>query len=99
MNGDRNRSLSRAFYVGHEHQYVLIGGAACELIMGEVGLDFRATKDLDIVLIVEALDAAFAERFWAFVEAGGIRDQAAKPGQEDPLPLPEAEGRGVSGHA
>ncbi len=60
----------REHFAGHEHQYVLIGGAACELIMDEVGLDFRATKDLDIVLIVEALDSAFAERFWAFVEAG-----------------------------
>ncbi len=60
----------RAHFAGHEHQYVLIGGAACELIMDEVGLDFRATKDLDIVLVVEALDSAFAERFWAFVEQG-----------------------------
>lgn len=60
----------RDHFAGHEHQYVLIGGAACELIMDEVGLDFRATKDLDIVLIVEVLDSAFAERFWAFIEAG-----------------------------
>lgn len=60
----------QAHFAGHEHQYVLIGGAACELIMGDVGLDFRATKDLDLVLIVEALDAAFSERFMAFVQAG-----------------------------
>ncbi len=60
----------RAHFAGHENQYVLIGGAACELIMDEVGLEFRATKDLDIVLIVEALDKAFADQFWAFVEAG-----------------------------
>lgn len=53
----------RAHFSGHEHQYVLIGGAACELIMEEAGLDFRATKDLDIVLIVEALDPAFSETF------------------------------------
>lgn len=68
----------RAHFAGHDHQYVLIGGAACELIMDEVGVPFRATKDLDIVLIVEALDAAFAERFWAFVEAGGyeIRERS-----------------------
>lgn len=71
----------RAHFVGHEHQYVLIGGAACELIMGEVGLDFRATKDLDIVLIVEALDAAFAERFWAFVEAGEYEIRQQSPGR------------------
>ena len=60
----------RAHFAGHEHQYVLIGGAACELIMHEVGLDFRTTKDLDIVLIVEALDSAFAQRFWAFIDDG-----------------------------
>jgi len=61
----------RAHFDGYDSQYVLIGGAACELLMDEVGLDFRATKDLDIVLIVEALDASFSERFWAFVEEGG----------------------------
>ena len=61
----------RDHFVGHEDQYVLIGGAACELIMDEVGIDFRATKDLDIVLIVEALDPAFSETFWAFIEEGG----------------------------
>lgn len=68
----------RAHFAGHEHQYVLIGGAACELIMDQVGLEFRATKDLDIVLIVEALDSAFAERFWEFVEDGGyeIRERS-----------------------
>lgn len=61
----------RAHFSGHDHQYVLIGGAACELLMEEAGLDFRATKDLDIVLIVEALDPAFSETFMAFVQAGG----------------------------
>ena len=34
-------------------QYVLIGGAACDLLMEEAGLDFRVTKNLDIVLSVE----------------------------------------------
>lgn len=69
----------RAHFEGHESQYVLIGGAACELLMHQVGLDFRATKDLDIVLIVEALDAGFSKRFWAFVEDGGyeIRQRGA----------------------
>lgn len=72
----------RAHFEGHEHQYVLIGGAACELVMGEVGLDFRATKDLDIVLIVEALDAGFAARFWAFVEEGHYEIREQSPGKK-----------------
>lgn len=67
----------RAHFADHEHQYVLIGGAACELLMDEAGLDFRATKDLDIVLIVEALDPAFAESFWSFIEEGGYDSHGA----------------------
>jgi hypothetical protein len=38
--------------------------------MSEVGLPFRATRDLDIVLCIEALDAEFARGFWSFVKAG-----------------------------
>src|SRR3546814_9563705 len=71
----------RAHFADHEHQYVLIGGAACELIMDDAGLDFRATKDLDIVLIVEALDPAFSAAFMAFVEAGGYEIQQRSEGQ------------------
>jgi hypothetical protein len=71
----------RDHFAGHEEQYVLIGGAACELLMDEVGLDFRATKDLDIVLIVEALDPGFAETFWAFIEEGGYQVRERSEGE------------------
>lgn len=70
----------RAHFEGYDSQYVLIGGAACELLMDDVGLDFRATKDLDIVLIVEALDAAFSERFLGFVEDGGYEIRQSSEG-------------------
>lgn len=71
----------RDHFAGHDHQYVLIGGAACELLMDDVGLAFRTTKDLDIVLIVEALDPAFSERFWAFVEEGAYQVQQRSDGK------------------
>ncbi len=71
----------RAHFEGHDHQYVLIGGAACELIMADAGLEFRATKDLDIVLIVEALDPAFSELFWAFVEEGEYQVRERSEGE------------------
>jgi hypothetical protein len=54
----------------HAHQYALIGGSACDLLMEQVGLAFRATRDLDIVLIAEALDPGFARAFWAFIREG-----------------------------
>ena len=52
-------------------QYVLIGGVASWLTMDEAGQSFRATKDLDIVLVIEALKPDFVGAFWEFVRAGG----------------------------
>lgn len=54
-------------------RYVLIGGVASALAMEDAGDSFRATKDLDIVLLVEALDAGFVAHFWAFIDAGGYQ--------------------------
>lgn len=51
--------------------YVLIGGVASALAMEDAGESFRATKDLDIVLVIEALDSSFVNRFWEFIKAGG----------------------------
>lgn len=61
----------RAWFKDHVDQYILIGGTAATLTMEEAGLAFRATKDLDIVLHVEALTPAFGQAFWKFIEAGG----------------------------
>lgn len=54
----------------HTKSFVLIGGVACHQWLASQGLEFRATKDIEIVLIVEVLDQAFIARFWEFVEAG-----------------------------
>jgi hypothetical protein len=56
---------------------VLIGGTAATLAMQEAGLEFRATKDLDIVLHIETLSPSFGEVFWSFVEAGGYEIRQA----------------------
>lgn len=63
-------------------QYVLIGGTACTVIMQEAGLDFRATKDLDIVLYVEALHENFVRAFWMFVEEGGYKNKQYSTSKE-----------------
>jgi predicted nucleotidyltransferase len=55
--------IFRERFRNYSDRYVLIGGTACDLAMREAGLEFRATKDLDIVLCVEALDTAFVEAF------------------------------------
>lgn len=55
----RGLSRFRERFAAYAESYVLIGGAASLLVMEEAGLTFRATKDLDLVLCVEALDSRF----------------------------------------
>ncbi len=62
-------------------RFVLIGGTACDMAMTEAGLEFRATKDLDIVLWVEALDEPFVRAFWDFVRAGKYQIQQKSTGE------------------
>ena len=52
----------REYFRDFTDQYVLIGGAACDISFGNNNVDFRATRDLDVVLIVEALTRAFGEQ-------------------------------------
>lgn len=71
----------RERFAGHEGEYVLIGGGACDLLFGEVGQDFRATKDLDLVLLVEALTPEFGRVFWDFVREGGYGNKQRSGGK------------------
>lgn len=72
----------REHFRGYESAFVLIGGAACDAWMSTNALTFRKTKDLDIVLVVEAVDLRFVERFRDFAEAGDyeerVRQQTGK---------------------
>jgi hypothetical protein len=61
----------REFFRDYNGSYVIIGGTACDIAINEAGFTPRATKDIDIILIVEALSPAFMIMFWKFVEGGG----------------------------
>jgi len=50
--------------------YVIIGGTACDIIIDQAGFTPRVTKDIDIILVVEALNADFVKQFWKFIEDG-----------------------------
>ena len=77
----RGIEIFRRYFKDFSNNYILIGGAACDEHMTEAGLAFRATKDLDIILIVEALNAEFVTHFWAFVKAGGYKVQQKSGGE------------------
>lgn len=69
--------IFRRHFEGYADQFILIGGTAATLAMEEAGLEFRATKDLDIVLHIEALQPAFGRTFWEFVAKGAYEIREA----------------------
>lgn len=72
----------RDHFKGMDHQYVLIGGTACDIAFDAAGVPFRATKDLDIVLCVESLAPTFVRAFWEFLKLGVYEIQESASGQK-----------------
>lgn len=72
----------RTFFADHTDAYVLIGGAACDILFDRAGLDFRATKDLDMVICVEVVKPELATQFAAFLEKGGYQVWATSQGDK-----------------
>lgn len=71
----------RKWFAEYTDQYTIIGGTACDLLMSEDGLDFRATRDIDMVLIVESLTPEFGRRFWEYVKAAGYEHRNKSTGE------------------
>lgn len=59
-----------AFFQGFQDAYIIIGGAACDRQFEDKGIEFRSTKDLDIILVAEALTPEFVQKFWDFITEG-----------------------------
>lgn len=60
----------KAYFAKFSDNYIIIGGTACDIIFNEAGLKARATKDIDIILVVEALTPEFLQTFWQFIKDG-----------------------------
>ncbi len=73
--------IFRNYFEEYKDQYVLIGGAACDIIMEEIEREFRVTKDLDMVLIVEALTPGFGKALWNFINEGRYRNKSKSSGE------------------
>ena len=71
----------RRWFADYSDQYAIIGGTACDLLMSEDGLDFRATKDIDMVLIIESLTPSFGARFWEYIVAAGYEHKNRSTGE------------------
>jgi hypothetical protein len=62
--------LFRKHFGNYQHNYIMIGGTACALAMDQFGFEFRVTKDMDVVLTLEAIDESFTKALWEFIKAG-----------------------------
>lgn len=71
----RGLGIFKKYFEQYPGNYVIIGGTACDIIIDEAGFVPRATKDIDIVLIVEALSQEFVHKFWQFIKDGDYGDQ------------------------
>lgn len=53
--------------------YTVIGGAACDILMSEQDVEFRATHDIDMILILEDKKTEYSSAFWKYIKEGGYR--------------------------
>ena len=72
----RGLETFKEYFKDYSNNYVIIGGTACDLIIDDAGFEARATKDIDIILIVEALTKEFVIKFWEFINDGNYTDRA-----------------------
>jgi hypothetical protein len=70
-------------FTAYAKAYVIIGGVACHQWLAIQGLEFRATKDIDIVLIIEAVDQSFVDRLWEFIDAGDYETREKADGDRE----------------
>ena len=63
----------REKFKDYSDYYTIIGGTACDILLSEADLPFRATKDIDMILIMEDNFPEFASVFWEYIKEGGYK--------------------------
>ena len=64
----KNNLMSfREAFRDYTDYYTVIGGTACMILMEEASRDFRATKDVDMILIMEDGGKEFCKTFWEYI--------------------------------
>ena len=72
----RGLKVFKEKFSDYREHYVVIGGTACYILFNELDLDFRATKDIDMVVLMEEINHDFADAFWEFIDDGKYQEVA-----------------------
>lgn len=71
----RGLDVFKNYFERFPNNYVIIGGTACDIIIDDAGFIPRTTKDIDVVLVVEALSSEFVNQFWKFIRDGNYQQR------------------------
>jgi len=77
----RGIELFREHFSSFSEYFTLIGGTACELTLSDRG-GFRATKDIDMLVLLEKMDRSFSECFRTFIVSGKYKCYVTKDGRK-----------------
>ncbi|MGB5990036.1 MAG: hypothetical protein WBG43_09875 [Marinifilaceae bacterium] len=73
----------KTFFKEFTDNYIIIGGTACDIHIEDAGFTPRATRDFDIILVVEALSKEFVIMFWEFVKEANYRQREKGEGERN----------------
>lgn len=77
----------KEFFREFNDKFVVIGGAACDVILEDSEIEPRATDDIDMILIVDKMTPEFGKRFWEFIAEGNYQTRERKRGEgKEPVP-------------
>lgn len=68
----------REAFKDFSNNYVIIGGTACNFTMRGTQVKARATRDIDMIIIVEQMTPEYGERLWQFILEGGYKPEKKK---------------------
>ncbi len=71
--------IFREYFKDFSDSYIIIGGTACDILLYDAGLTPRATKDIDIILVVEVIKPEFVKQFWEFIKEGDYEQKEKSP--------------------
>lgn len=73
--------LFKAYFGAFPNNYLIIGGTARDIILEDAGFEPKGTKDIDMILVVEALTSEFVMQFWEFIQDGNYEHQEKSSGE------------------
>lgn len=64
-------AIFKKYFSDYTGSYEIIGGTARDIHISEAAFEPKGTKDIDIILLVEAINPDFVVQFWKFINEGG----------------------------